>query len=116
MSQPPVKEITLAVRMDEQNVPDEIHWHATDSPHPEPQSSGAFFLSLWDPAEKSTLRIDLWTKEMQVDHMNAFVLQSLATMADTFERATGNAERAEEIRAFAQELATRLELPSEARS
>lgn len=109
----PDREIKLLVRLDEKNVPEEIHWQATDAPEPGPQTCDAFLLSLWDGESRTSLRIDLWTKKLQVDHMNAFVLQNLFTLADTFQSATGNEERAEEIRVFAQDLATRLELPAE---
>ncbi|MCB1055716.1 MAG: gliding motility protein GldC [Acidobacteria bacterium] len=107
------REIKLVVRLDENNVPEEIRWQATDSPEPGPQAAEAFLLSLWDADSQTSLRIDLWTKKLQVDHMNAFVLQNLFTLADTFQNATGNEERAEEIRAFAGDLAARLELPPE---
>ncbi|MDY7092981.1 MAG: gliding motility protein GldC [Acidobacteriota bacterium] len=113
-TQPPQdKQITLNVQLDEKRIAETIHWHATDAPHPEPQACDAFLLSIWDAANKATLRIDLWTKEMKVDQMNAFVLQTLMTMADTFQNATNNQEQADEIRAFTQDLATRLQLPAE---
>lgn len=112
--QPPQgKQISLNVQLDENRIAETIHWHATDAPHPEPQACDAFLLSIWDAANKATLRIDLWTKEMKVDQMNAFVLQTLMTMADTFQNATNNQEQADEIRAFTQDLATRLQLPAE---
>jgi hypothetical protein len=38
---------------------------------------------------------------MQVDEMNLFMFQTLATMADTFENATQNKEVADAMRDFA---------------
>jgi gliding motility-associated protein GldC len=107
------KQISLKVQLDDKRIAESIYWHATDAPDPEPQPCDAFLLSIWDAANRATLRIDLWTKEMKVDQMNAFVLQTLMTMADTFQNATNNQAQADEIRAFTQDLATRLQLPAE---
>ena len=49
-------------------------------------------LSLWDGAEKTALRIDLWTKDMMVDEMADFFYQTIMTMADTYGRATNHEE------------------------
>ena len=105
------REITLKVRLDDHQVPEHIEWQATDSPTGAPQECEAFFLSLWDSQEKSTLRIDLWTKEMQVEHMNAFFFQTLLTMAENYERATHNHEVADGLRAFCEELAATVPMP-----
>ena len=65
-------------------------------------------LSLWDGLQQNALRIDLWTKEMNVEEMNLFLFQTIATLADTFERSTDNSEVAEEIREFAHQLGHKL--------
>jgi len=57
-------------------------------------------LSLYDGMQQNAMRIDLWTSDMSVEEMNHFVFQTMATMADTFERATGNKELADELRDF----------------
>jgi len=67
-------------------------------------------ISLWDEQENNTLRIDLWTKDMLVDDMKNFYYQSLMTMADTFERAVGEADLAGEIRQFGQQLGEKMGL------
>ena len=41
---------------------------------------------------------DLWTKEMMVDEMGDFFYQTLMTMADTFDRATHNAQLVGEMK------------------
>lgn len=46
------------------------------------------------------LRIDLWTKQMTTDEMKAFFHQNILTMADTFERATGEGRMAAQMRDF----------------
>lgn len=107
------REILFTVELDEGRVPQAIHWQAADGPADGPQACEAFLISLWDAQQKSTLRIDLWTKQMQVDHMNAFFFQTLVTMADTFQNATGNEEVAENIRSFSREFARKVEMPAE---
>ena len=62
----------------------------------------AFLLSLWDGADKTALRIDLWTKDMMVDEMEDFFYQTLMTMADTYQRATRHDDLAVEMKNFAK--------------
>jgi gliding motility-associated protein GldC len=92
-------DIRLSVQLDENNVPDRIDWEAEDGGVR--SSSKAVLLALWDEQEKNTMRIDLWTKEMTVDEMKAFFHQNLLTLADTFDRATGEARMAAQMRDFA---------------
>lgn len=94
--------IQIDVELDEQKVPSSIEWKATDSTIEKPQAAKAVMLSLWDGADKSALRIDLWTAKMMVDEMADFYYQTLMTMADTFERATRQSELSGELKAFAQ--------------
>lgn len=93
--------ITIDVQLDEQRVPQAIRWQATESTADRAQEARALMLSLWDGAEKTALRIDLWTEKMMVDEMADFYFQTLMTMADTFERATRQKELVEEMKAFA---------------
>lgn len=91
-------EIKLSVHLDENKVPERIDWEAEDGGMR--SSSKAVLLSLWDSEEKNTLRIDLWTKEMSLEEMKAFFHQNILTMADTFERATGEGKMAAQMRDF----------------
>lgn len=92
-------DIRLSVQLDENNVPDRIDWEAEDGGVR--STSKAVLLALWDEQEKNTMRIDLWTKEMTVDEMKAFFHQNILTLADTFDRATGEARMAAQMRDFA---------------
>ncbi|MCC6540743.1 MAG: gliding motility protein GldC [Flavobacteriales bacterium] len=92
-------DIRLSVQLDANNVPERIDWEAQENGAK--SSSKAVLLSLWDEKEKNTLRIDLWTKEMTVEEMKAFFHQNILTMADTFERATGEGRMAAQMRDFA---------------
>ena len=92
-------DITLRVHLDANQVPERIEWNAVDGGGA--GVSKAVLLSLWDEQERNTLRIDLWTKEMTVEEMKAFFHQNILTMADTFERATGEGKMAAQMRDFA---------------
>ncbi|MBL4624756.1 MAG: gliding motility protein GldC [Flavobacteriales bacterium] len=101
-------DINFKVHLDENKVPEKIDWSASDVG--EESSCNAMLVSLWDEKENNTLRIDLWTKEMTVDDMKRFFHQSIVTMADTFERATNEADMAEEMRAFGTTFAEKMGL------
>ena len=95
--------ITIDVTLDEKNIPDQILWKATDSTADAGQKARAMMLSFWDGADKSALRMDLWTKEMMVDEMADFYYQTFMTMADSFNRATHQAELVDMIKNFAKD-------------
>ena len=69
-------EIKIKVDLDENNVPEQLHWEATDT-NEKAAEAKAILMSIWDPKAKETLRINLWTKEMQVDEMKHFFHQTL---------------------------------------
>ena len=94
--------ITIDVELDEGRVPQDIQWSASDSTAENAQKAKAFMLSIWDGADKSALRIDLWTQKMMVDEMADFYYQTLMTMADTFERATKQKELVDDMKNFAK--------------
>ena len=60
----------------------------------------AMMLAFFDKKSKDTLRIDLWTKEMQVLEMDKFFFESLRSMADTYVKATRNKELGNEFQKF----------------
>ena len=95
--------ITVDVHLDEDKVPEQINWTATDSTADMMQQAKAMMLAFWDGADKSALRIDLWTKTMMVDEMADFYYQTMMGMADAFERATHNQELVKEMKDFAKE-------------
>jgi gliding motility-associated protein GldC len=95
--------IVIDVDLDENRIPQSIEWKATDSTASNPLPAKAVMLSLWDGAEKTALRIDLWTQKMMVDEMADFYYQTFMTMADTYARATRQTELVNDIKKFAQE-------------
>lgn len=101
-------EINFTINLDENHIPEKIEWNATDSGEDGTKEAKALMMSLWDPNENNTLRIDLWTKEMMVDEMKHFFFQSFITMSDTYERATGDKEVADEIKDFVKKIGQKL--------
>ena len=93
--------ITIDVHLDKDKVPDQINWKADSTA--EVQKAKALMLSFWDSADKSALRIDLWTKDMMVDEMADFFYQTMMTMADTYGRATKYNEMVDEMKKFARD-------------
>jgi len=100
--------IEFNVDLDENKVPENINWHASDSG--DKGNADAIMISMWDKDEKNTLKIDLWTKNMLVDEMKMLYHQSLLTMADTFEKATGETNMAKEMREFGQKFGEKMGL------
>lgn len=95
--------ITIDVYLDDNKMPEAIKWKASDSNADMEQQAKAMMVSFWDGADKSALRIDLWTKEMMVDEMADFYYQLLMTMADTFNRATNQQQLADDMKLFAKD-------------
>jgi len=102
-------EIKIKISLDENKVPEKIHWTAEDAGETD-QRSEAVLMSLWDAEKQNSLRIDLWTKEMKVDEMKTFFHQTLTAMTDTYERATGDEKMAGDMRRFCQYFAEELKL------
>jgi len=95
-------EIRFSVELDENRIPEKISWHATDADMEKELDTKAVMLSVYDTASEETLRMDLWTKEMRVDEMKRFFHQTLISMADTLERATGETDMAADMRDLAR--------------
>jgi gliding motility-associated protein GldC len=95
--------IRIDVGLDETNVPQTIHWNATDSTAMERQVAKAMMINFWDGQDKAALRIDLWTNEMMIDEMADFYYQTFMGMADSFQRSTGETELVDEMKNFARE-------------
>src|ERR1700752_352255 len=95
--------INIDVTLDKDRVPEDIRWNATDSRTENARKAKAMMLAFWDSADKSAMRIDLWTKDMMVDEMADFFYQTMTTMADSYLRATKNNELAAEMKQLAKD-------------
>ncbi|HEX9665151.1 MAG TPA: gliding motility protein GldC [Thermodesulfobacteriota bacterium] len=100
-------EIIFKVMLDEENIPESIHWDATDSDIEGLKPCSAMLISIWDHERKNSLSIDLWTKEMTVEEINIHYFQTIIRMAETYQRATSNKEIADMIKRFGSEFADR---------
>lgn len=94
--------IKIDILLDKDKIPQQINWQATDSSADTSQKAKALCLAFWDGADKTALRIDLWTKDMMVDEMGDFYYQMMITMADTFKRATKQDELSADMKTFAK--------------
>ncbi|MBM3430373.1 MAG: gliding motility protein GldC [Bacteroidetes bacterium] len=105
--------ISIQIDLDANHLPMKMNWSATDGGINDSEAA-AFLLSIWDVKEKNTMKIDLWTKDMTIDEMKLFFHQTLLTMADTFEKATGEHLISEDLRDYCYHFAEKMNiLPSE---
>jgi gliding motility-associated protein GldC len=95
--------ISIDVILDKDRVPEEIQWNATDTSAESARKAKAMMLAFWDGAEKTAMRIDLWTKDMMVDEMADFFYQTLMTMAETYQRATQDQTLVGDMKQFAKD-------------
>jgi gliding motility-associated protein GldC len=101
-------EIKFTVTLDDNMVAEKIDWTASGAE--KHNTSKGVMISVWDTKESNTMRIDFWTKDMMVDEMCQFYHQTFLSMADTFERATGETEVAKSMRNFAQQFGEKVDL------
>ncbi|HVB03546.1 MAG TPA: hypothetical protein VNE41_07480 [Chitinophagaceae bacterium] len=99
--------IDIRLTRDEQKIPLSISWTVFEEGRESIHQAKAMLLAFWDGADKSALRLDLWTKDMMVDEMADFFYQTLMTMADTFNQATQSPVLAREMKSFARDFLKR---------
>ena len=102
--------IKIDVLLDPDKVPEQISWTASDSTADMAQKAKAMCVAFWDGADKTALRIDLWTKDMPVDEMKRFFYETLQTMGDSFLRATGETNIVEDLRDYCAHFAEKMEI------
>ncbi len=105
-------EIKLTVDLDGDDLPTRIEWQASEGQEGGPASCQSMMLSLWDSENKTTAAIDLWTKDTTIDDMNLYFYQVIHKMADTYLRATKNADVADLIHEFGERFGETLGLTS----
>jgi gliding motility-associated protein GldC len=102
-------ELNFKISLDENNLPNTITWSASDAGLNNEQAS-AIIVSVFDAVQKDTLRLDLWVKDFPVDDMKKFIHQTIVSLAETFERATGDAEMTLDMKDFARYFAENQQL------
>lgn len=97
------KQIIIEVSLDQDNVPTKMTWKAEDNPSQQnPQECKAMLLSLFDKEQKDTLKIDLWTTDMEVAEMDRLFFNTLRSLSETYFKATSNQKLANNMRQFAE--------------
>lgn len=95
--------ITVKVGLNADKMPVHLEWDADDR-----QSSNgnedlkAVLLSFFDRSHRDTLRIDLWTNDLQVQEMDRLMYHTLRGMANTYYQATQNGKLASHFELFAK--------------
>ena len=97
-------EIKFVVELDNDNIPNKIFWSASDNPTGKVEETKAIALSVWDPYQQNTLRIDLWSKDMTVELMKQFCIESISGLADTIKNATGDEFMSNEMKELCKKL------------
>lgn len=100
-------EIHFSIALDNDHIPEAISWRATDAGDTI-QFAKAINIAIWDRNEEGTMKLDLWTKDMPVDEMKRFYIDTIGSMAQTLQTATNDAEMANKMRALCQEMTDRL--------
>lgn len=97
-------EINFTVELDQENIPEKIYWQASDQQEGDPVETKSIAISLWDHQQKNTLRIDLWSKDMPVDEMKRFYVDTIGGMAQSILNATGDSFISQEMNALCEKL------------
>ena len=103
-------EIKFTVSLDEDKIPETIQWEATDSGIEGKRDCKATMITVWDRNENTSLRIDLWTKDMLIDDMKRFFYENLMSMAESYDRATNDKRVSKEMKKYAEQFAKETEL------
>ncbi|RYU82423.1 gliding motility protein GldC [Hymenobacter persicinus] len=96
-------EIRFSIALDDQKVPEAISWQATDA-GPDIHFAKAINIALWDRDQAGTMKIDLWTKDMPVDEMKHFYVDTIGAMAESLQTATSDTVMVKKMRELCQEL------------
>jgi gliding motility-associated protein GldC len=96
--------ITINVELDDNLIPEKITWNAEDSGVQNMETKSTM-VSVWDDKAMEALRIDLWTKEMPLDQMKMFIHQTIISLGQTYQRASGEDDVAQWMEDMAQEFA-----------
>jgi len=98
--------ITIDVELDENHIPEKMTWNAQDG-GVQNQETKAVMISVWDEKTSEALRIDLWTKDMPVDHMKRFYHQIIVSLGQTYLRATGEEDVSQWLEEVAEDFAVK---------
>ena len=105
------KQLIFDISLDDESNPKHIELSGDDiSESGESIPAKAFFITLLEQEKKDTLKLSLWTDQMQVMEMDRFIYYSIRSLTDMYHRATKNSELANEMQKFAQYFAEKTEI------
>ncbi|MGB1247482.1 MAG: hypothetical protein ACPG4Z_01260 [Chitinophagales bacterium] len=99
------EEIKIKVGLDESNVPVDLKWQATDTEHQALNDCKAVNISIWDPVEKNSLGINLWTTDLRVEEMHSHYFRTLMNLTNSYTQATKNPFAQKMMQKFCEDLA-----------
>lgn len=102
-------EIHFTVELDDRNVPEKIFWEATDNPNEGINDTRAIAVAVWDHYHRGTLKIDLWSKDMEVFDMKRFYIEIMSGISDTLLTATNDKKMADAIEGLCENLSKMLD-------
>lgn len=103
-------EIKFVVSLDENNIPEIIKWESSDKTQQNNSPLKAILISMFEDDTKDTLKLDLWTKEMQIAEMDRFLYHTLRSLCDTYSKATNNHSLANDMRKFVEYFGEKVEI------
>ncbi len=93
--------VNFEIELDEQNIPENIYWQASDNPEGIVKTrTKSVSIALWDHDNQNTMRIDIWSKDMPLDEMKRFYIDSIGGLAQSILNATGDEFMANEMSAL----------------
>ncbi len=92
--------IEIEVELDEQKHPENIKWKANNNGTEMNQNAKAMLLSFFDRDSLETMKIDLWTNDLQVNEMDRFVFHTMRAIGETYFKATKNNQLANDFQRF----------------
>lgn len=101
--------IIIEIELNDNKIPKDINWIGSDGKE---QTAKAMLLSFMDRTTKDTMKLDLWTEDLQVGEMDQLMYYTLRSLADTYINATGNKELAEQMQQFAHHFGLATEILS----
>jgi gliding motility-associated protein GldC len=106
-----ISTIQFKVELDDNNIPERIHWLASDQTNGEEATpSKALLVSLFSEDTRETLRFDIWTNDMQIQEMDRLIYYTLKGLADTYQKATHNNDLASDMQQFANYFGEKTEI------
>ncbi|MEM1134579.1 MAG: gliding motility protein GldC [Bacteroidota bacterium] len=102
-------EIRFKIELDDDNFPEKIFWNASDGSSKGLEEAKAITLSIWDHFQKETLRIDLWGKDMPIDEMKRFYIDTIGGLANSLRSSTNDTFMADEMEKLCDKLVKHLQ-------